>query len=386
MISLGVAIFLILLQTVTPDFIHPGVFVNKAQLDFIKEQVSKQVQPVYDAYQKAFKSSLANLNYRILGPPPGGVIECGYYSHPDIGCSWADSDGAAAMTQALLWYITGNKQYADNTIKIMNAYGHNLKNYTNDNAPLQAAWDSEKWPIAAEIIRYTDAGWATEDIQAFQNMFKTVTLLKIYNGSGANGNWEISMIDAMMGIAVFNDDQELFDHAVTFWKERLPSYFYVHTDGTKPIPAPRGKADWYGQKVFNSSVDGICQETCRDFGHTQYGIAGSTRSAETAHIQGVKLFETDQERIVDAMEFHARYLLGNPIPTDVCDGKVTLDILPTFEVGYNAYHNRLGVAMPNTLNWLNKGVRTLANPVERHMMIYETMTHGGDAGKEQVTF
>jgi len=382
MTLLPLAIFVILFQVSTTAFVHPGVFVSKSQLDFIKEQVSKQSQPIYGAYEKAVKSSFANLNYRIRGPPSGGIIECGSYSNPNIGCSDADSDAAAAMTQALLWYITGNKQYAENSIRIMNAYSKNLKGYSNSNAPLQAGWDTEKWPIAAEIIRHTDAGWSTADVQAFQRMLTNVSLSYIYKGSGSNGNWELSMIDGMIGIAVFNDDQDLFNHAVTFWKERVPAYFYIHTDGSKPVPAPRGSTNWNGQTVFNSSVDGVCQETCRDFGHTEYGIASATHVAETAYIQGVNLYELEQKRLVATLEFHAEYLGGNPVPKDVCGGKVELVDHPTFEVGYNAYHNRLGVAMPKTLNWLNKSVRTLSNPIDDHMMVYETLTHGGSPNTE----
>ena len=42
--------------------------------------------------------------------------------------------------------------------------------------------------------------------------------------------------------------------------------------------------------MFNASVSGICQETCRDLGHTQLGIAGMINGAETAFIQGVDLY------------------------------------------------------------------------------------------------
>ena len=60
--------------------------------------------------------------------------------HSDIGCSAEDEDGTTAYTQALLYWITGNSAYAQNAITILNAYGHNLKSYTDSNGPLQAAW------------------------------------------------------------------------------------------------------------------------------------------------------------------------------------------------------------------------------------------------------
>jgi len=159
----------------------------------------------------------------------------------------------------------------------------------------------------------------------------------------------------------------------------VPAYFYYHTDGSKPKPAPRGNPSWYGQKVFNSSVDGIAQETCRDFGHTEYGIASTTHAAETARIQGSHLYESEQARLVAALEFHSYYLLGNPVPKEVCGGAVSLDNHPTFEVGYSEYHGRLGLSLPYTLSWLEKGVRTQSDPTDHHMMVFETLTNGADA-------
>src|SRR5579872_79411 len=361
-------------------FQHPGVLVSKAQLDFIKSQVNNKVDPIYSAYKKAVASPYGSLTYSVQGPPSGGDIDCGSKSNPDNGCSAEDSDGAAAVTQALLWYITGNKTYAQNAIKILNAYGKNLKSYSNSNAPLQAAWGSEKWPMAAEIIRYSNAGWSASDITTFQNMLKNVIQPMIENGSDSNGNWELSMIDGMMGIGVFNDDATLFNKGVTYWQERVPTYFYYHTDGSKPLPAPRGNPSWYGQTTFNSSVDGIAQETCRDFGHTEYSIAATTHAAETAHIQGEALFESEAPRLIAALEFHARYLLGASVPSYVCGGNVTLVSHPTFEIGYNEYHNRLGDSLPLTSQWLATGIRTQSVEVDHHMMIFETLTHGADAG------
>src|SRR5262249_29671213 len=216
------------------SFQHPGVLASQAQLDFIKTQVNAQVDPFYTEFQRAVASPYGDLNYQIQGPFPGGVNQSGSNSNPDYGCKAADSDGSAAYVQALLWYITGNQTYADNAIAIMNAYSQNLQGYagftpglpcpgapsTCSNGPLQAAWDASKWSRAAEIIRYSDAGWADADIQAFSDMLTNIYVPLIYDGSGNNGNWELSMIEGMMGIAVFTDDSDLLDHAMLFWRER----------------------------------------------------------------------------------------------------------------------------------------------------------------------
>ena len=222
-------------------FQHPGVLVSRAQLDYVKIMVAAHTEPFYSAFLKAQNSNIGALNYQPFGPPSDGFIKCGPTSNPNIGCSNADNDSSAAYLQSLLWYITGNQQYANNAITLLNLYGHNLKGYstgsTYSNAPLQAAWDGEKWPRAAEIIRYSNAGWADSDITAFKNMLNTAILPRIINGSTSNGNWEISMIEALIGIGVFNDDPTTFNTGVTYWKQRIPAYFYYHTDGA---PASSG--------------------------------------------------------------------------------------------------------------------------------------------------
>jgi len=323
----------------------------------------------------------ASKTYKIQGPPANGIIECGSYSNPNNGCSAADSDLAAAYLQALLWYITGDKEYANNSIAILNNYGKKLKGFTNSNTPLQAGWNCQKWHAAAEIIKSTDSGWSKEDITVFTDMLYKVVLPIIYPGSSSNGNWEISMIDGMIGIAVFSDNATLYDHSVQFWKQRTPAYIYYHTDGDKPVKAPRGNPSWYNQPVFNSTVDGICQETCRDFVHTAYGIAGLTHAAETAFIQGDNLYQIEMDRLGKTLELHSLYELdgSGKVPSYICHGTVKLGAGPTFVIGYNQLHNRLGMNLPNTEKWITTHVEQLKDPVDDHMMVYETLTHGQNA-------
>ncbi len=362
---------------------HPGVLVSGPQLTFIKAQVDARIEPIYGEYKKAVASQYAALDYQLKGPPHSGVIECGPISNPDHGCHAEDSDATAAYLQALLWFISGDHRYADNAIRILNAYGHALHAYTGSNAPLQAAWSGELWPRSAEILRYSNSGWNPADIAAFSKMLTGVILPLIHDGSGSNGNWELSMIDAMTGIAVFTDDRTLLTHAESMWKERVPAYFYnAELDGPHPRPMPRtrSKEGWYGTTDLNRSVDGIAQETCRDLGHTGYGISSTMAAAETAHIQGDHLFEAEQKRLVPAMEFHARlFLRKDPVPALVCGGSVHYGAGYTFAVGFNDYHNRLGIPMPATQEWLEQHVEQSPEPIDIHMMVFEPLTHARDA-------
>jgi hypothetical protein len=373
-------------QAAPPQFVHPGVLVDRQQLEYVKKMVTAHAEPFYSAFLKAQRSPWGSLDYKPKGPPEDGYIKCGPISNPNIGCKDADNDGTAAYTQALLWYITGNHAYADNAIRILNIYGQRLKGYSKEppysNAPLQAAWDGQHWPRAAEIIRYSGAGWKDSEIATFERMLRNAILPLVQDGSDSNGNWEISMNEALIGIGVFTNDRAVFDAGVRHWRERTPAFFYYHTDGRRPVAPPMRNmtnVSWYGQGVFDASVDGIQQETCRDFNHAQYGLAGTLNAAETARIQGIDLYREQAARLTAAMEFNARYLLGAPVPKSVCSGQVQLVYNPTYEIGYNEFHNHLGMDLPLTRQYIEQGIRKQSTPVDIHMMIFETLTHGGDA-------
>src|ERR1039458_5767105 len=118
-------------------FYHPGVLVNRPQLDFIRSKVAAGIEPWKSAFEAAKSSELGSLSYM---PHPWTNCDCGPFSKPDLGCKDEQHDSEAAYTQALLWFITTNKAYAENAIKIMNAWSSTLAGgHKNANGPVQAA-------------------------------------------------------------------------------------------------------------------------------------------------------------------------------------------------------------------------------------------------------
>jgi hypothetical protein len=349
-------------------------------LDFVKGKIT--MDPWKSALSNARSDSAGSLDYQAT---PRDNVQCGATSNPDIGCTDEKNDVIAAYTHALLWYYTGDQKHADKAIEIMNAWSAVLTQHTLDNAQLQAAWCAEIFPRAAEIIRYSNAGWSDADIKQFGHMLEVAYYPLVKDGSTRTGNWDTSAIDAAMNIAIFNDDLSGFQNAVDLWKARTPAYVYLTTDGPLPVQPPREsprsdsslKDYWYNPKAF---LDGIGQETCRDeagtgtqaFGHQQYGVAGILNAAETARIQGVDLFSLEQKRLVAFLELHAKYINGGST-TDLCttaQNQASAD--PMWEIGYNAYAHVLGQALPETLKLINKIRPTGAT----HHMAWETLTHG----------
>ena len=381
--TLHCALSAIVVASAPARWTHPGVFVGSARLAFIAQQVrSNASSPMAAAFAQALASSYLSKAYTAQGPPATGVIECGSFSKPNLGCSAEDSDGTAAFAQLVAFSVSGDAVYAANAVKILDAYGRNLKAYTNSNAPLQASWGLEKWCRAAELAMHLPGvNWPAGDAQAFVAMLRRVALPLVVNGLSENGNWELSAIDGMLGLAVLEENATLFDRAAGFFTQRVAAYYFNHKlDGGAPRPAPRGSPSWYGQTVFSAATSGVAQETCRDEGHTTYSVAATSNAAETAALQGLDLWAQNAQRLATSLDFNAALLLpGAASPPDLCGGrKVVVAIDPSYEVAYDALARQRGFAMPNVLKHLAALRECVGDRcADPHMMVFEALTHAG---------
>ncbi|WP_328721408.1 alginate lyase family protein [Streptomyces sp. NBC_00247] len=356
-------------------FTHPGVAVSQDQLDFARAKVNAGAQPWKGAYDQMMASGYASLSRTAK---PRATVECGSYSNPNNGCTDEREDAIAAYTDALAWYITRDERYAKKSIELMDAWSATITSHTNSNAPLQTGWAGSSWPKAAEIITYTYTGtWPNS--ARFSTMLRNVYLPQVINGSNSNGNWELSMMEAAVGISVFLEDKTSYDKALAKFRTRTAAYVYLASDGTVPKTVPSQNLDttakivsyWQGQSTF---VTGLTQETCRDFTHTGYGISAISHIAETSRIQGQDLYGTDVgERLRQALGFQSKYQRGEAVPSWLCGGSLNLGLGPVTEVGYNALHNRLGIAMTNTQALTEQNRPAGSNNL---FVAWETLTHG----------
>nr|WP_262347005.1 alginate lyase family protein [Streptomyces sp. QL37] len=356
-------------------FTHPGVTVSRGQLDFARGKVDAGAQPWKGAFDQMMASRYADPSRTAK---PRATVECGSYSNPNYGCTDEREDAIAAYTNALAWYITRDERYAKKSIELMDAWSAVIRSHTNSNAPLQTGWAASSWPKAAEIIKYTYTGtWSNSG--RFATMLRDVYLPQVINGSNSNGNWELSMMEAAVGISVFLDDKASYDKAMAKFRTRTAAYVYLASDGAVPRTVPSQNLDstakivkyWQGQSTF---VTGLTQETCRDFTHTGYGISAIAHVAETSRIQGQDLYGTDVgERLRQALGFQSKYELGEPAPAWLCGGSLHPGLGPVTEVGYNALHNRLGTAMTNTQRLTERNRPAGSNNL---FVAWETLTHG----------
>jgi hypothetical protein len=106
----------------------------------------------------------------------------------------------------------------------------------------------------------------------------------------------------------------------------------------------------------------------------QHGFGGLIQSAEIAWHQGVDLYAERDNRLLVGLEFHAKYILGAPVPANLCNGMLDgLPPMPTFEIPYNHFHNRKKLDMP-----LSEKIVNTHSPegAVQHMM-WGTLSHHG---------
>jgi hypothetical protein len=380
-------------------FVHPGILLDKSQLDFVKGKIAASAQPWKGAFDQMMASGngvggkFSSLTYKPAPVPSVQCVGSGSNQSLNVGCTAQTDDAIAAYTQALVYYFTGNTQYADHAIAIMNAWSSTLTEIKFDattytNGKLQAGWTGQTITRAAEIIRYTYGGWSSADIQSFSKMLTNIFYPLVSTGwSGGGANWLMTFADATIDIGVFTDSKQMFDAGVQMWRDDVPSVIFLTTDKNPyaqlagyPIP-PKNTVYDKQTVTLQSMIDywhdpptpfpnGLEGETCRDMSHMVMGLDAMVMGAETAHIQGVDLYGEQQTRIVTGYEFAAKYAAQavasttdqktGAVQDNVCGGSLNFGGVGYqlgWEIAYNAYANRLSVAMPSTKSFITNVTR-----------------------------
>jgi len=301
-------------------FIHPGIDQQSKDLAFMKKMVLAGRQPWKDAFTRLKAATDTNFTAKAHAH-----VLRGPYGKPNIGGDDLSKSANMAYNNALVWYITNDKTYAAKAIEILNTWSATLWDLDYNDAKLLAAWTGHLLCNAAEIVRYTNAGWRQEDIAAFSNMLMTVyyPLMRPYYPQ-ANGNWDGAIIHSLIAIAVFTDNRSLFNNAVDHFKHGSVNgsiFKYIYPNGQ-------------------------CQESPRDQGHVQLGIGEFAGAAQVAFTQGVDLFSIADNRIALGFEYTAGYLLGEK-PYCYCNISERAKVLrDDYEYVYRHY-SAAGLSMPN---------------------------------------
>jgi parallel beta-helix repeat protein len=302
-------------------FIHPGIDQNSSDLALMKRKVLAGEEP----YKSAFNRLKAETDTVFKVNPHTHVLR-GPYGKPNIGGDDLSRSASMAYNHALMWYITSDKKYSQKAIEILNAWSPVLWDFDYNDAKLLAAWTGHQLCNAAEILRYTGAGWEQKDIDSFSNMLLTAyyPLFRFYYPQ-ANGNWDGAIIHSILAISIFTDNRKMFNNAIEH-------YLYGPVNGS----------------VFKYIYpSGQCQESTRDQGHVQLGLGEFAGAAQIAYTQGKDLLSAGDNRLALGYEYTARFLMGEKPHSYGPISERAKALRDDYEYVYRHYTAR-GIDMPYT--------------------------------------
>ena len=333
----GVFLCLFSAQALAQKFVHPGIDQTAQDLSFMKKFVLEGKQP----YKAAFDRLKAAADSTFLIKSHTHVLR-GPYGRPNIGGDDLRNGANLAYDNAIVWYVTGDKKYANKAIEILNAWSPTLWDFDYNDAKLLAAWTGHLMCNAAEILRYTNAGWQEKDIDAFRNMLMTVyyPLLRHYFPQ-ANGNWDGAIIHSLMAMGVFLDDKKMYDNA-------LDHFLHGPVNGS----------------IFKYIYpNGQCQETPRDQGHVQLGLGEFAGAAQIGYTQGVDLFSIAGNRIGLGYEYTAGFLLGEKPQCYCIVSERAKGLRDDYEYVYRHYLSK-GITLP----WTKKAADSVRSKASRSIL------------------
>ena len=337
------------LPVLAQPFIHPGGLHTQADFDRMKAKVAANQSPWVDSYNQMTTIWMANLNM-----PWHPVTQIVRGAAPN-NYARSQDDALAIYYHALRWRITGDTNYAEEAIAGMNLWSSTMTNGVggNSNWALGAGICGYEFAVAGEALRgYTN--WSQTSISNYCNFLKIFaggndSFLQNHNGTCDSHywcNWDACNVASLIACAVFCDDTNMFNRAVAYLQQGkgngslTSAAWYVHTNGL---------AQW--------------QESGRDQAHTMDGVAWMGVACQVAWNQGVDLYGFDNNRLLRGLEYSAKYNLWQDVPYvsySVCEGAsfnwgtLALNggsrgfLPPTWDMFYNHYVNKRGLAAPYT--------------------------------------
>jgi hypothetical protein len=310
------------------SFVHPGILHTAADLERMRAGVHAQRQPIAAGFEKLRQhpfSSPAFTPHKFAG-------EIG--RNPNVNFGEFDSDASAAYQCSLMAAITGERKYSVIAREIVLGWSDTLQRVSGADAVLMAGLGPFKLINAAEILRHLGE-LDSEGGTSCAAMLKRAILPTIIDFAPfANGNWDMAAVKTMLAIAVFCDDDALFEHALLY---------YLHGDGD-------------GSLTHYIYENGQCQESGRDQQHTQLGLAHMGDACQIAWNQGWDLYGASDNRLLRGFEYTAAYNLGEKVefrPDIDRTGQYRHSVIsppssfrPIYEQILAHYHVRRGLPTP----------------------------------------
>lgn len=356
----AVAGFMIVLSVriAQATFVHPGLLSTEEDLDRMAAKVAAGEQP----WRGSWDILVSNTNSFLSASPEAVSTVCA-----GSGCSEnyirLARDCARAYQCALRYRISGETAYGNKAVQIINAWASTHTGWAGDtNVSLRAGLYGYQLACAGELMR-NYSGWAPADFTAFQNYMvdqfyaRNTYFLTFHHGTCDGhywANWDLANMASMIAIGVLADREDIFNESLNYFYSGIGAgainnaVHFIHPDGV-----------------------GQWQESGRDQGHSLMGPQLMGAICEIAWNQGIDLYGYAGNRFLAGCEFISKYNLWYddvPFVTFVrywghnCDYETHTmiasgsrgNIRPGWDLVYNHYVNRMGLAAPYTKEYALK--------------------------------
>ena len=275
---------------------HPGGYLIQSDLNRIRTNVRAGKEPWKNSWMALKDNFVTQTATLRLG------------KETDVTDAYAlQEDGWKAWVLTIKWVASGDISYANKAKYIIDTWVNQVVSMHTDG--LRTGLGANQMANAAEILAWGfngAAGWPSENISKAKTWFKNVPYPRCNVAYSAG--WGTAAMTGLMGMAVFCDDETMFNNAVNIYK-----------NGFTPLSG--------GCCGVTQSIDATGQnaESGRDQGHSQGFIAHLSEVALMAWNQKVDLVSYNDSygilnygldganRLFTGFEWCAKFNLGNPV-------------------------------------------------------------------------
>ena len=212
----------------TTGFRHPGLGFTPEQLEYVRQQIRADVEP-YKSYYNVLANVCCNYANINLQPTNRDASKVDTPNTPNYNGSTAQTrminDSQGALTQAILYYVTGRNEYRRNAMRILrtwsnmnpNGYAYFPDAHIHNGVPLS------RMLMAAEIMRYTPAdptytdyplAWTDTDTQKLKdNLVDPMERTFFSSNERFRNQQQYSLVGRIAG-AIFTDNRARYDESV----------------------------------------------------------------------------------------------------------------------------------------------------------------------------
>ncbi len=209
-------------------FKHPAMGFTLDQLDYARAQVRADVQP-YKSYYTTLSTVCCNYANPELQPTNRDSTKVDTPNTPNFNGNTAQTriinDSQGALTQAILYYITGDNRYRRNAMRILRTWSNmNPLGYAYyPDAHIHTGVPLYRMLAAAEIMRYSSAdptytayplAWTDTDTQKLKDNLIDPMERTFFASKERFMNQHVYSLVGRMAGAIFTDNKARYDETV----------------------------------------------------------------------------------------------------------------------------------------------------------------------------